>query len=129
MINFLRCAVVALMLTPAIASAQDFDAGYAAYEAGDYATALRKWTPIAEKGDADAQFILGWMYNSGKGVAQDDAEAVKWYRLAAEQGDADAQNNLSMVYRWGEGVPQDYVTSHMWFNIAAANGFESAREM
>ena len=48
----------------------------------------------AEQGDASAQFRLGFMYNTGEGVPQDDAEAVKWYRLAAEQGDASAQFNL-----------------------------------
>ena len=40
----------------------------------------------AEQGDADAQFNLGVMYETGGGVLQDYAEAVRWYRLAAEQG-------------------------------------------
>ena len=40
----------------------------------------------AEQGDADSQYILGFMYNNGQGVPQDHAEAVKWFRLAAEQG-------------------------------------------
>ena len=46
-----------------------------------------------------AQFNLGAMYGTGRGVPQDDAEAVRWYRLAAEQGNADAQFNLGVVYR------------------------------
>ena len=49
-------------------------------------------TPLAEarqradQGDADAQYDLGLMYDSGRFVPQDDAQAVAWYRQAADQG-------------------------------------------
>ena len=92
----------------------------AAYQRGDYATALREWRPLAEQGYADAQFNLGVMYDEGRGVPQDDAEAVKWYRKAAEQGDAGAQYNLGVMYGNGLGVPQDYAQAHMWYNLAAS---------
>ena len=59
----------------AMTKAQDYDAGSEAYRAGDYATALAEWRPLAEQGDADAQYNLGRMYSQGKGVPQDDAEA------------------------------------------------------
>ena len=80
------------------------------------ATALRDWTPLAEQGDAYAQFKLGRMYRKGKGVPQDDKTAVKWYKLAAEQGYANAQYNLGLMYRrpgslYGDGVPQNYKTA------------------
>ena len=100
----------------------DFQKGLTAYKRGDYATALREWTPLAEQGDAAAQFNLGVMYEKGQGVPQDDKTAVKWYRLAAEQGNASAQNNLGAMYNNGNGVPQDYVYAHMWYNIAASSG-------
>jgi TPR repeat protein len=64
--------------------------------------------PIAEQGDASAQYNLGVMYANGYGVPQDYAEAVRWYRLAAGQGNAKAQYNLGLMYYNGEGVPQDY---------------------
>ena len=80
----------------------------------------------AEKGDAFAQFSLGFMYNNGQGVAQDYKEALKWYTKAAEQGIAKAQNNLGVMYVKGQGVAQDYKSAHMWFNIAAANGASNA---
>ena len=111
-------------LSPAIAG--NFDKGMTAYGAGDYATALAEWRPLAEQGDAAAQHNLGVMYDEGKGVPQDDAEAVKWYRRAAEQGLADAQYNLGQMYRKGTGVPQDHVTAHMWLNLAAALGSRDA---
>ena len=92
----------------------------AAYQPGDYATALREWRPLAERGNAKAQFNLGVMYRIGEGVPQDDAEAARWYSKAAEQGDANAQNNLGVMYRIGLGVPLDYAHAHMWFNLAAS---------
>ncbi len=97
-----------------------WDEGNAAYDRGDYETALREFQPLAEQGDAGAQYNLGLLYRQGLGVPQDDAEAVKWYRKAAEQGDATAQSRLGIMYGKGEGVPQDYVQAHMWFNLAAS---------
>ncbi len=86
------CAGFTLGLTaPAWA---DFDEGMAAYNRGDYATALREWRPLAKQGNAKAQHNLGVIYEKSRGIPQDDAEAVKWYRKAAEQGVADAQYNL-----------------------------------
>ena len=107
-------------------AAQDFKKGLAADQRGDYATALRQWRPLAEQGDADAQFNVGNAYHTGQGVPQDDAEAVKWYRKAAEQGDVMAQHNLGALYCKGQGVPQDDVLAHMWFSLAAAQGNEEA---
>ena len=49
----IRCAVVALMLAPGAGAAQDVAAGLSAYGAGDYATALKEWRPLAEQGNAD----------------------------------------------------------------------------
>ena len=64
-----------------------------------------KWSRLAaEQGDALTQFNLGFMYDKGYGVAQDDAAALRWYRLAAEQNDAKAQNNLGAMYAEGRGV-------------------------
>ena len=47
----------------------------------------------------DAQDSLGWMYDTGRGVPQDDAEAVRWFRLAAEQGNAWAQKRLDAMLK------------------------------
>ena len=74
----------------------------------------------AEQGDADAQYNLGFVYQTGLGVPQDFVEAVRWYRLAADQGFAEAQANLGRAYYTGQGVPQDYVEAHKWANLATA---------
>ena len=105
---------------PAVAG--PWEDGGAAYDKGDYATALRLWRPLGEQGDAAAQHNLGVMYSSGRGVPQDYAAAVSWYSKAADQGYVSAQNNLGSRYYSGWGVPQDYVQAHMWFNLGATQG-------
>ena len=123
-----RNVLIAVFLVALAAPAwADFQAGFDAYERGDYTTALKEYRPLAEQGDAVAQFNLGVMYGKGEGVPQDYVAAVKWYRKAAEQGDAVAQSILGVMYGLGEGVPQDYVQAHMWFNLAVAQGDERAR--
>ena len=69
----------------------------AAYLRGDYVTAHRLSHPLAEQGDADAQSLLGAMYNGGLGVPQDYAEAARWFRFAADQGLAIAQYRLGFI--------------------------------
>ena len=80
-------AILALMLTATPVYADDF---LDLFEDGQR-QAFEKWKPLAEQGDAEAQFHLGEKYDTGLGVTQDDKEAVKWYRLSAEQGYAKAQ--------------------------------------
>ena len=81
----------------------------------------------AEQGHATAQTELGFMYGSGRGILQDNAEAVRWYRLAAEQGDAVAQTNLGVMYSTGQGVQEDIVLAYMWYNLAVAQGRDIAQ--
>ena len=123
-------------------SAQDFNKGYEAYKAGDYATALKEWKPLAEQGYAAVQYNLGWMYHKGNGVVQNYAEAlkyngngvlkdfsqaVKWYQLSAEQGHLPAQNNLGAMYRDGKGVLKDYTEAVKWFRLTAEQGDATAQ--
>jgi len=124
--RYLIVAVLgALLSLPAVA--QDFNKGLEAAERGDYATALREWRPLAEQGNADAQYNLGIMYHNGKGVPQDNAEAARLYRTAAEQGDANAQFNLGVMYNRGEGVPQNYTEAVKWYRTAAEQGNAEAQ--
>jgi hypothetical protein len=110
-----------------VSESADFQKGLTAAQSGDFATARREWTPLAEQGLADAQFNLGLMYDDGKGVPEDDREAVKWYRLAAKQGAAYAQSNLGLMYQKGHGVPQDYKTAAKWYRLAAKQGVAAAQ--
>ena len=106
-----------------------FEEGEAAYNRGDYATAIREFRPLAEQGDAYAQFNVGLMYSEGEGegVPQDYAKAVKWFRKAAEQGVAEAQYNLGHMYNNGQGVPQDYAKAAKWYSKAAGQEHAGAQ--
>jgi uncharacterized protein len=114
--------IVLIGLGGAGSARADFQAGLKAAQAGDYATALREWRPLAEQGHATAQYNLGLMYGKGRGVLQNYQEAMKWYRKAVEHGNVSAQVNLGAKYVTGTGVLQDNVLAHMWFNIGGANG-------
>jgi TPR repeat protein len=100
----------------------DFKAGMEAYNRGDFATALREWRPLAEQGDASAQFSVGLSYENGDGVPRDYAIARQWYEKAAAQGDAKAQLYLGLQSAFGQGGPVDLVQAHMWYSLAAGNG-------
>ena len=115
-------AFAVLLVVLAAPAWADWDEGVAAYDRGDYATALREWRPLAMQGNAAAQYNLGLMYSKGRGVPQDHAEAVRWYRKAAVQGYAAAQFNLALMYDNGRGVTQDYVEAAKWYRKAADQG-------
>jgi hypothetical protein len=79
--------------------------------------------------DAETQFHLGTLYETGKSVPQDYAQAVLWYRKAAEQNLAIAQYRLGVLYANGVGVPLDKAQSAAWFQKAAEQGYVYAQEM
>ena len=112
--------LVLLFGTPAFA---DFQKGLDAYQSGDYATALKEWEPLAEHGDVDAQFHLGYMYSYGQGVTRDNITAVMWYEKAAKQGYIKALFWLGVTYEDGlAGVTQDYKAAIKWYELAAEQG-------
>ena len=100
--------------------------GVAAYQRGDYTTALIFLRPQAEQGDVNAQYGLALMYFNGEGVPQDFTEAEKWWLLAAEQGHAEAQADLAYMYENGLGV-QDNNEAVKWYRKAAEQGNREAR--
>ena len=124
---FVLTLISLLLIIASPVTAQDFDKGVAAYNAGDFVMALKEFKPLAEDGDSAAQYNLGVMYTNGQGVPQDYKEAVKWYTLAAEQGTAEAQTNLGNIYFDGRGVPQDYKEAAKWYTLAAEQGIAKAQ--
>ena len=119
--------VVLLLALAALPARADFEAGIAAARAGDYAAALRAWRPLAEKGQRDAQFNLGLLYENGLGVPADGAEAVRWYRRAAEQNDRQAQAYLAEMYSQGLGVERDDREALHWYRTAAERGHAASQ--
>lgn len=120
-------AVLALALLATPVAGQDYHRGWAAFQKGDYAGALKEWRTLAESGHAVAQFNLGLMHAKGLGMPKDETEAVRWYRRAAEQGHVDAQNNLGFMYGTGRGVDANQAEAVMWLRRAAEQGDADAQ--
>lgn len=126
--RFIFSAVIVLMsvaglrIEPLFAQAADGasgEDGLAAYKAGRNADAERIWTPLAEAGDAVAQYSLGKLYETGANGTPDFEAAARWYALAAQQDMAAAQNNLGLMYAQGRGVPRDPArASQLWSRSA-----------
>ena len=105
-----------------------FAEGASAYNARNYALALKEISPLAKAGNPDAQHLLGLMYYMGRGVTRDYKQAFAWHLKAAEQGKADAQYVVGAMYYTGNAVPQDAVLAYMLYNLAAAGGHRNAVE-
>ncbi len=110
---------LALAAAPAFA---DFQDGLAAYDAGDYETALEAWLPLAEAGDLEAQVAVAGLYLEGRSRAADAAAAARWYRSAAERGDAVAQLNLGDLYYRALGVERDPAQAYFWLTLSMRQG-------
>lgn len=127
--RLLNFALLSFLLVSAVpAGAQDISQGREAAWRGDYAAALAAFQPLAEQGNADAQYSLASLYRDGRGVARDDEQAAAWYKRAAAGGSWQAAFDLGMLY-WGqsldadtkEGAPNDaLIRVHMWLGIAAS---------
>ena len=87
--RLLKMLLVLFVCAASPVSAGPFADGRAAYDRGDYATALRLWRPLADQGNPAAQYNLGGMYASSRGVSQgvphDLVQAYKWFSLAASR--------------------------------------------
>jgi TPR repeat protein len=107
-----------------------YDKGLKNYKPDDVAAAVKELRPLAEKGNAEAQFNLGSLYYQGWGLPQDYPEAVRWFRKAAEQSHPYAQVTLGTIYSEGvQGViAKDASQALMWFILASAGGDREAME-
>ena len=117
-------AMILALSTPALS---DWKTGQQAYDRGDVEAALAEWQASAASGDARAQYSLGYLYQTGEGVARDFEQAIRFYRLAANQGNADAQLALGNLCRLGLGMKTDLVQAYMWYTLASEAGEPMAR--
>lgn len=84
----------------------------------NYSKALSALRDIGEKGNPEAQFQLGRLYEKGNDIKQDKKEAAKWYKKvldAAEHGNSQAQTLSGVMYKNGNGVGQDYQKTMEYF--------------
>lgn len=103
-----------------------FEEGVKAAKRGHFKKAYSAWKPLAEQGNARAQYNIGILYYNGQGVPKSYINAAQWYRKAAEQGDAAAQYNLGGMYYKGIGVQQDLFMAQEWLGLAATTGYADA---
>ncbi len=94
--RYLVVAVLAAAMAAPL-SAQSVKAGIEAWQRADYPGAVAIWRPLAETGDADAQFNLGQAYRLGRGVSLDLAAAKFWFERAARSGHLDAETTLGLL--------------------------------
>ena len=126
---FLLVFAAAMFWGLAGCASSNYQKGIRHYKPDDVAAAVRELEPLAEQGNAEAQFNLGSLYYQGWGVPQDYKEAAQWMRKAAEQGHVFAQATLGSLYAEGvRGVEKDYPQALMWFICAAARGDMEALE-
>ena len=123
----LALSSAAIFGSPATAQDDAFSKAREAYLQADYVEAVKWFRLLADQGEALAQAQLGYMYDMGEGVPENDAEAVKWFRLAAEQGYVPAQHSLGAMYHSGQGVPKNYAEAVKWYRLAAEQGDAGAQ--
>lgn len=112
-------------IKPVIASPEDLEflTAQANFQARNYAPAYLELLPMANRGDARAQYLMGVMSDNGLGPVQLDVqEAARWYQKAADKNNADAQFALANAYSIGRGVPVDPKQALHWLTKAAGNG-------
>lgn len=115
-------ALVLVLAGSVTVTAADFAIGMRAYEIGDFEAAIRELLPLAEQGEANAQYQMGLIYHNGDGVSQSYKDAVTWFRRSAEQGHIDAQVALGQMFFDGKGIAQDLTMAYVWLNLAVAQG-------
>ncbi|ASK79105.1 hypothetical protein CF386_08525 [Paraphotobacterium marinum] len=92
----------------------------------NYSKAAFWFEKAAQQGDELAQFNLGWMYQKGQGVKQNNFKSYQWYLKAATKGLSVAQNNLAIMYFNGFGTNVNYKKALIWFKKAASSGYAPA---
>jgi eukaryotic-like serine/threonine-protein kinase len=88
----------------------------------DYARAFELARALAQSGDREAQFTLGWLFEKGLGVSRDDKQAVVAYQQAAQQDQVKAQLRLGAMYETGRGVDRNDEQAFYWYRKAGEQG-------
>lgn len=83
----------------------------------------------ALRGDREAQFLVGVIYERGIGVDQNLSSAAKWFEKSAFQGHVDAQYNIGLMYATGKGVAENQSEAKTWLKRAADQGDDDAEKL
>lgn len=85
----------------------------------DLPRAFKLFSEAAEKGDPQAAFYLGMMYQNGMGVERDTKAAAHWLQFAANRQTPAAMLALAKLYLAGDGVKRDDLAARRWIEKAA----------
>src|SRR5579864_4317846 len=120
----LSFSIPIIFVCAGLAGAVDLDSAKRAYEQKNYAMAFKEASALAEKGNPDAQVLLGKMYLRGRGVLTDPDTALKWFKAAAAQGNADGEFLVGSMYL----LPHSNVAEGLkWVRLAADQGNQDAQ--
>lgn len=92
---------------PRIESASQLGKARQAFNQKNYEQAASLLTPLAEQGDADAQYALGYMYHNGLGVPRNYKLAIQWMTAASAKGNQKATEALRRLSELGSDVTDD----------------------
>lgn len=146
----LALAILTLILISAPVYADGLQDGINAYERRDYKTAKKYLLPLAERGNAVAQYFLGKIYPNPKAMewlaksANQDyekamvllawhhkldncGEALKWIHLAIEKGSIDAYDEFGVWNINGTCVPENHKEAVRLYHLAAEGGSNNAQ--
>jgi hypothetical protein len=94
----------------------------------DFTAAVKYYQLAVAQNYCEAQYDLGFLYDMGIFVEQNNAEAMRLYKLAEAQGFSMAMTAIGECYRYGTGVAEDLAEAIRWFERADAAGCLSAAD-
>lgn len=109
------------------AGASPLEDGITAFQAGNYQQAFELWKPLAEAGDAKAQYNIGLMFLNGLGLERNAIYARELFLAAARQGLDDAQYNLGLIFFEGISVFRSSREAYQWWSLAAEQNHAAAQ--
>ena len=94
---------------------EDKNADYVKNTSVEVSAVIKKWQPLALKGDAEAQYYLGEAYEFRMDGEPDLEQAFKWYKRSAENHYAPAQLSLARFFEEGIEVKQNISKAIYWY--------------
>jgi uncharacterized protein len=92
-------------------------------------TRIEDLEQAADDGNAEAQFLLGVCYATGRGVARNDTTAARWFHQASKLDHVGARASLGFLYSRGRGVRRDPVLGYLFVAQAAQQGDLGAADL
>ena len=105
-----------------------FEQGLEFEKNGDCDSAIKLYKLAADQGDSNAQWRIGAIYYTGKGVSKNEFEGLKWIQLAAKSGKAEAQFFFASCLLQGKCVAKNTGEAVKWCELAANQGYDKATQ-